>query len=112
MREVKCRATSVNDTSIASMSALSRLRLDPILDHILDITKGGTMCSVHRWVGIELERNTYYCPGYYMSLCILYNRVFHQVPDLLGLKGALTKECIQIHNNNKKQKQPTNLYSD
>ena len=80
VREVKRRATLVNDTFIASTSALSRLRLDPRLDHILDTAKGSAMCSLHRCVGIELERNAYYYQCCNVNLCIVCNIVFSSSP--------------------------------
>ena len=100
---IKRRATPVNDVSIVSTSALSRLRLDPTLDHILDMAKGSARCAIHRWVGIELERNTYFCSTCNVNLCIICNRAFHQVPDLLSHKNALKHRYNQIRNQNKKQ---------
>ena len=103
MRGIKRRATPVNDASVASTSTLSRLRLDPTLDHILDIAKSSARCAIHRWVGIELERNTYFCSTCNVNLCIICNRAFHQVPDLLSNKNSLKHRYNQIRNKNKKQ---------
>lgn len=78
MRVIKRRATLVNDASVASTSALSRLRLDPTLDHISDmLAKSSARCAIHRWVGIELESNTYFFSTCNVNLCIICNRAFH-----------------------------------
>ena len=104
MRGIKHRATLVNDATIVSVSNLSRLRLDKTLDHIFDISKESARFSLHRWLGIELERNVFYCSTCNVNLYILCNKAWHTVPDLLSLKVALTKRYNQIRNNNRKQK--------
>ena len=103
-RGIKCKATAVNDASIASTSNLSRLRLDKTLDHMQDIGKENARCLLHRWVGFELEKNVYYCPTCNVNLCILCNRAWHTVPDLLSHKGALAKQYDRIRDKNTKLK--------
>ena len=103
-RGIICRATPVNDGSMRTTSALSRRRLDTTLDHFLDMAKSSARCALHRWVGIELERNTYYCAACNVNLCIICNRAFHKVPELLSMKTQIKRRYEQIKKYNKKKK--------
>ena len=98
------RDTAVKYDSVASISNLSRIRLDTTLDNYLDIGKKSARCSVHRWLGIDSERHTYYCSSCNVNMCVLYYRIFHQVPELLSQKSTLKHKYTQLinkYNNNK-----------
>ena len=101
---VKRTATVVNDASIASTRPTSRNRLDQALGHVLDIRKENTRCLLHRWVGIESEKNIYYCSTCNVNLCIVCNKPFYEVPELLSLKHAFKRKYNQLTIRTKKEK--------
>ena len=103
-RGIICRATPVNDGSMGTTIALLRRRLDATLDHFLDMAKGSARYALYRWVGIELEGNTYYCAACNVNLCIICNRAFHKVPKLLSMKTQIKRRYEQIKKYNKKKK--------
>ena len=85
----KSRATVVNDKSVKPTSNLSQSRLDQSLDHFLMKPSKSARCAVHRWLGIETEKDTYYCSACNVNVCILCNKPFHFVPSLLDMKNTL-----------------------
>ena len=96
------RATTVNDKSLAWDTPLSRIRLDSSRNHHLQYGKfPNARCSVHCWVGIETEKDTFYCPGCNVNMCIVCHRVFHIVPNLIAMKGALKRKYLKDKNKNK-----------
>ena len=87
-------ATAVNDSSVVITGKLSRIILDTTLDNYLDTGNKSAGYSVNRWIGIDSERNIYYCYSCNFNMCVLCHRTVHQVSELISQKIALK---INIH---------------
>ena len=83
------RATTISDKAMHGI--LSR-RLDATLDHYPGRATGNIRCGIHRWVGVETERNVAYCPAYNVILCIAYSSGFHHVKDIVRDKDKLKRK--------------------
>ena len=82
----KQRATVITYKNISGI--LSK-RLDPTLDHFPRPTKANIRCGLHKWVGMETERNIGYFPSCNVNLCISCYSGFHSVTDLVKDKNKL-----------------------
>ena len=80
------RAITITDRNISGI--LSK-RLDPASDHFPRPTKANNRCGLHKWVGMETERNIGYCPSCNVNLCIACYSGFHGVSDLVKDKNKI-----------------------
>ena len=81
----------VNDDSLDPTSSLC-IRLDSTLDHLPDPANARARCALHRWLGIETQKQVSYCTVCNVHLCVKCYRIFHIVPDLSEIKNELLKE--------------------
>lgn len=81
----------VNDDSLDPTSSLC-IRLDSTLDHLPDPANGRARCSLHRWLGIETQKQVSYCTVCNVHLCVRCYRIFHTVPDMSKIKDELLKD--------------------
>ena len=82
----KQRATVITDKNI---SGIISKRLDPTLDHFPRPTRANIQCGIHKWVGMEIERNIGYCPSCNVNVCIACYSGFCSVTDLVKDKNKL-----------------------
>ena len=91
-----------------------RCRLDTSKEHFPTSAKGKSRCSLHKWVGIETQRQISFCATCNVNLCQDCFKYFHVTEDILGQKSKLTakykKEFEQDRARreaNSKSKKPT-----
>ena len=100
----KCkRATSLTDKTVRCGTPLTILRMDQSLNHHLQLTGKNARCAMHRWVGIETERDTYYCATCNVNICVPCSQIFHCVHDLMAIKYSLQRQYKQRKPRRKKK---------
>ena len=67
------------------------MRLDCTLNHLPRVANQRARCALHRWVGIETQSQVSYCASCAVHLCIHCYRMFHEVRDLVAMKGNIEK---------------------
>ena len=82
------KCSRVTDDSLQPITGGLSRRLDVTLDHLPDPSKSNSRCSLHRFVGIETERQVAYCATCKVNLCIKCYRFFHRIADVKSLKMA------------------------
>ena len=61
------------------------------MNHLPRAANERARCSLHRWVGIETQSQVSYCASCAVHLCIHCYRMFHEVRDLVAMKGNIEK---------------------
>ena len=87
------RARKVNDASLLETGAY-KCRLDRTLRHIAEKSKGRKKCPLHSWMGSEHAKQSdiLYCPSCHINLCDECFSIFHNCPDLAGIKKSKQKQ--------------------
>ena len=82
----KKRTMQMTDKTLAENSKLSIRRLDSSLDHLPVPAKDNARCSLHRWVGVETEKDVCFCSACNVNLCHKCYKSFHVTTDIVGMK--------------------------
>ena len=48
------------------------------------------MCSLHRWVGIETQRDVIHCPECNVKSCVLCYGLFHSDFDIVNMEDSIS----------------------
>ena len=87
----KRRCARITDDALKPTGALC-IRLDDTKDHLPDKAKQSARCSLHRYVGVETEKQVMYCATCNINLCVNCYRFFHKIPDPKSLTMAAKKK--------------------
>ena len=88
----KKKACGVTDNSLCPEAGSLKTRINCLLDHIPDNSKPNARCSLHRWLGIETQKEISYCHGCNVNLCLQCYRIFHKQRDIIGSRLSLSNK--------------------
>ena len=54
-----------------------------IIDHLPDSAEGKAKYSLHRWVGIDTQRDDMHCKTCNVNLCMLFYHLFHSDAEIV-----------------------------
>lgn len=86
----------VTDDSLAPDGAL-RNRLDTTIDHLPEPANPRARCALHKWAGVETQKQVSYCMNCSVHLCVFCYRMFHTIPNLHTMKAQLKKRFKKIN---------------
>ena len=86
------RATRFSDKTLDPIKGSLKMRLDCTVEHwpTLQISED-SRCQMHAWAtgGSKYQCNIVYCQVCNAHLCLQCYRIFHCIPDLVGMKETL-----------------------
>jgi hypothetical protein len=85
----KHRSEQFTDKTVGPAGRLTVTRLDPSLNHLPVPSGEKSRCSLHRWLGIETQKDLMKCEACNISVCVRCYYCFHTIEDLLGQKEKL-----------------------
>ena len=85
----KIKSSRCTEDSLLPDTGNLKMRLDNTLDHLPVPAKKNARCGLHRFVGIETEKQVSYCSTCNVNLCLQCYRFFHKIPDVETLKMAV-----------------------
>ena len=92
----KLRTAKLYDNVLKPDGALF-MRLDTTKCHLADNAKGHSMCSFHRWLVFDTQRDITNCETCNMNLCKNCFKYFHVTPDISSEKKSLSRKFYKEH---------------
>ena len=80
---------NVDDNNLAPHGELY-LQLKKMIDHLPDSAEGKARWSLHRWFGIDTQKDVMYCPTYNVNLCVLVYHLFHYDVDTVKMEDYIS----------------------
>ena len=92
----KLRTAKLDDNVLKPDGALF-MRLDTTKCHLADTAKGHSRCSLHRWLGFEIQIGITISETFNVNLCKTCFKYFHVTPDIESDKKLLASKFYKGH---------------
>ena len=87
------RTVRMSDDALDPTAGKLSCRLDHTLDHIpIRPHNSKVRCSIHRWVGVETQKDVFLCPSCDVNLCVDCYHIFHHTENMVMMKKSLSKK--------------------
>ena len=100
-------ARHINDESLKYPNGNLKCRMDWTLDHLPTPSNARARCGLHRWFGVETQKQVLSCRTCQVHLCAHCYRLFHRMEDIANQKEYLRPIVMSFTPSRKKQKTPT-----
>ena len=88
------KKSKVDDNNLATHEYLYH-QLDKRIDHLLDSAEGKARCSLHRWVGIDTQKDVMHCTRYNIT-CACCVTIYFIMMLILRRWRTLFKKDIKV----------------
>jgi hypothetical protein len=85
----KTRSEHFSDISVAANGRLTLTWLNTALSHLPVPVMDRSRCAMHRWLGIDTQKDNIACKACNVSVCIKCYECFRTTPDILGINNEL-----------------------
>ena len=87
------RTVRISDDALDPTAGKLSCRLDHTLDHIpIRPHNSKVRCRIHRWVGVESQKDVFLCPSCEVNLCVDCYHIFHHTENMVMMKKSLSKQ--------------------